>query len=175
MLSTTAISREMLVAICKLKQTHWNHPIESQLAWFSSHVAPDDAHILAEAHGEIVGYVRLPSVAALLDGVACRAWGISTVIVSPDLRGQNVGQELVRIATAEMQRSPLKPLGVLQCSRGLVPFYARAGWLIFPGVLKCRKDDVLTEFIRDECAMVYPGVHHVHQDSSLILLTSESF
>lgn len=154
-IDTAILKGTRLSAVCRLKQCHWDYSLEAHLSWFAENVTAKDFHALAELGDEIVGYVRIPNVGGELNEVPGRVYGISTVIVRPDMRGHRLGSALVSAATKCIERSQPAAVGLLQCSRRVVPFYGRHGWREFGGSISCLRNGLTTNFLRDECAMTF--------------------
>lgn len=88
---------------------------------------PRDRLIVAEANGELVGYCLV------LMSAATRLARIYSIAVSPTVRGQGVGEQLVREAESEAAEAGriVMRLEVREDNRGAISLYKRLGYRQF--------------------------------------------
>ena len=114
--------------IINLKIQHWPHPFRSQKDWILKNINSDDYNLLLEMNSELVGFLNLIHVDALLDNtIKLDLLGVGNVCVSKEVSGKGLGLLLMQIASYHIKS--LGYNGVLLCSDDIVPFYIRAGWL----------------------------------------------
>lgn len=121
------ITKEYLAKIIEIKNSVWEYPIESHLAWINDNIQPDDVHLILSERNEIIGYLNLTNV--IINGF--QAWGIGNVCVRPSKQGQKFGALLMKLTEYHMIRTNIP--GILICKDRVKNFYTACGLLLYPG------------------------------------------
>jgi GNAT superfamily N-acetyltransferase len=102
-----------------------DHPFAHHYEW-----APCNAHVIARANQAIVGHADLTVRVGLLGNKEVRLVGVGTVMTAPAYRGQGIAARVLDVAERHLFEAFHADYGVLFCSDGIVPFYARRGWRV---------------------------------------------
>lgn len=117
--------------ICDLRSLFYGEYLGEFGAWDPEQpygYAGHDVHVIARDGDKVVGHVgwarRTIGVGASELAVA----GVGGVLVSQHARGEHVGRQLMRRATASMADSGGIEFGYLGCREEVVRFYVSCGW-----------------------------------------------
>ncbi len=90
--------------------------------------APHDLHLLANAGSTVVGHVGWAKRITTVGGQPVTVAGVGGVLVSPTVRGQQLGQRLMEAARVSMLDDPSIDYGYLGCDESVTSFYSSCGW-----------------------------------------------
>lgn len=100
------------------------------------HWAPPDYSLLVySAKGELVSHVGLVIRTGTLDGAPVTIGGVGSVKTHPRAQGHGYASAGLRRAATALHDDHQVAFALLVCQEHLLPFYARLGWLPFPGRL----------------------------------------
>jgi predicted N-acetyltransferase YhbS len=96
--------------------------------WFGTLVWRDKTgHVGVVADGRLIAHAGWLLVELRIDERPLRAVGLGAVLVNRTWRGRGLGTAVVQ-AAQERMRQMGRPIGLLFCRQGLVPFYETFGW-----------------------------------------------
>tara|TARA_B110000971_G_C19838439_1_gene421415 strand:- start:196 stop:720 length:525 start_codon:yes stop_codon:yes gene_type:complete len=123
---TKKLGKKEILAICRLKNTHWKHGIRSQINWFHKNIKANDIHNLAFLRKKLVGFVSLRKRKFLLKNRKKNYLYFDTLIVSKQYRKLNIGHQLLILTTKIIKKSKLHSM--LLCKKKIIPFYKKYKW-----------------------------------------------
>jgi predicted GNAT family N-acyltransferase len=126
LLSTDLLGNERLDAIISLKSQHWPYPRDSQVKWFTRHVAVSDRHLLGWRDDRLVGYLRIVSADGIQESNMIPLALVDTVCVDQAAQGKAFGVALMAAANRAIHGADR--VGLLACAMRFVAFYQRCGW-----------------------------------------------
>jgi GNAT superfamily N-acetyltransferase len=94
-------------------------------AWHGSH--PAFSAVIQQA-GRVIAHVGVVDRFVRIGAMPVRVAGVMNVFVLPEYRGHRLADAVLLAAMAEAARRDCD-LGLLFCTHGLVPVYARSGWI----------------------------------------------
>jgi hypothetical protein len=131
--------------------------------------APVDFSVLVwDPEGELVSHVGLVVRAGTLDGAAVTIGGVGSVKTHPRAEGRGYASAGLRRAAAILRDEHRVAFSLLVCQEHLLSFYARLGWLAFPGRLVVEQPSGPTVFTINR-AMVLPGLRPAPGDGTIDL------
>ena len=126
-MSSRDISQAEILAICKLKNQSWPHPIGSQLAWWESNTADDDLFVTLMCNDSILAFLRLRSRTISVSGEHIDVLCATEVCVDAARQGQGLGKLLMSKAAISIEQTG-SGVAYLLCRDTQEPFYIACGW-----------------------------------------------
>jgi len=123
---TKKLKKDVILSICKLKNTHWKYGVISQLKWFNKYIQDNDIHNLAYIKKKLVGYVLLRNRNFLIKKNKLNYLYYDTLIVSEKYRKRKIAYKLTN-QTAKITKK-LKLHSMLLCEKKIEPFYIKNKW-----------------------------------------------
>ena len=123
---TKKLKKDEILSICKLKNTHWKHGINSHLNWFNEHVQKNDIHSLAYLKEKLVGYALLRNRNFLLKKKKKKYLYFDTLIVAKKQRKQKIGHKLSNLIEKVIKKSKLHSM--LICEKKNKLFHKKYKW-----------------------------------------------
>jgi predicted N-acetyltransferase YhbS len=123
---TKKLKKNEILSICKLKNTHWKHGINSHLIWFNEHVQKNDIHNLAYLKEKLVGYALLRNRNFLIKKKKGKYLYYDTLIVAKKQRKQKIGHKLANLIEKVIKKSKLHSM--LVCEKKNELFHKRYKW-----------------------------------------------
>jgi predicted GNAT family N-acyltransferase len=125
------LSKENLAEIINLKNQHWNYSVEQHKDWIQSNIDDDDYHLLLyNDENNLTAYLNMISILIINESEKyTRGLGIGNVCVDKTKKKKGLGLFLMQIANYFINNSEFQ--GLLLCKESLVPFYKKAGWIVF--------------------------------------------
>jgi predicted GNAT family N-acyltransferase len=126
LLDTDVLGNERLDAIISLKSQHWPYPRDSQVEWFTRHVAASDRHLLGWKDDTLVGYLRIAQAEGMQENKMIPLALVDTVCIDRAYRGKTFGADLMAAANRAIRSTDR--VGLLACAKRLIEFYKRCAW-----------------------------------------------
>jgi len=123
---TKKLKKDVILDICKLKNTHWKYGVRSQLKWFHEYIKDNDIHNLVYIKKKLVGYLLLRNRTFLLKKKKLNYLYFDTLIVLKKYRGHKVAHKIIMTATKVIVKSKLHSM--LLCEKKTEPFYKKNKW-----------------------------------------------
>lgn len=121
-----SLSSDNLLAICEIKSLAWSFSLESQKLWITQNIEPDDLHFLLYNNHELIAYMNLVRVEALIDGNYFSVFGIGNVCSKR--KGVGYGGLLMnKVGDFLIEKNKI---GLLFCKNYLLPFYIKYNWTL---------------------------------------------
>ena len=126
---TLKLKKKDILDIAKLKNSHWNFIISSQLAWFKNqnNVFDNDFHLFLKKKEKIIGYVQLGKRKYILNSKEKSYYLFRTLIVLKKERNKKLANKIMHEVSnfIRQKRSP----SFLFCKKNLIKFYEKYGWI----------------------------------------------
>ena len=123
---TKKLKKDVILDICKLKNTHWKYGVRSQLKWFHEYIKDNDIHNLAYIKKKLVGYVLLRKRNFLSKKKKLNYLYFDTLIVLKKYRGHKIAHKIITIAAKVIIKSKLHSM--LLCEKKTESFYKKNKW-----------------------------------------------
>ena len=128
LINHSEIDDNQLFKIANIKSQHWNHPVESQIAWIQKEYKKDDTHILMMDNDALVGYVAVVQLSIVADGETYNTLGISCLCVDKEYLNKGYGLLMMEQAL-QFAKANNKSICLL-CKKKLVKFYEKCGYVV---------------------------------------------
>ena len=128
-LTTSALSKNNIKSICKLKDKEWRFGYKSQYEWFKSNVKKKDIHNLFFIKSRLVGYtlLRLRSCKISNTKKNLKYLLFDTLIIDSKYRKKKHSNILMHFNNTIIKQK--KCFSFLICKQRLVSFYKKYGWI----------------------------------------------
>ena len=123
---TKKLKKDVILNICKLKNTHWKYGVRSQLKWFYEHIQDNDIHNLAYIKKKLVGYILLRKKNFLSKKLKLNYLYYDTLIVAKKYRKHKIAYKLTNLAAKVIIKSKLHSM--LLCEKKNETFYKKNKW-----------------------------------------------
>jgi predicted GNAT family N-acyltransferase len=128
---TLKLKKKDILDIAKLKNSHWNFGISSQLSWFknNNNVFKNDFHLFLKKNDKIVGYVQLGKRKYILNSKVNNYYLFRTLIVTKRERNEKLATKIMNEVSKFIKQKKLPSF--LLCKKNLIKFYEKYGWIKF--------------------------------------------
>ena len=126
---TSKLKKKEIIDIVKLKNSHWNFGISSQLKWFNNkkNVFKDDFHFFLKKEKKIIGYVQIGKRKYILDTKEKNYYLFRTLIILKKERSERLADKIM-MEVSEFVKKRKRP-SFLICKKNLIKFYKKYGWV----------------------------------------------
>jgi len=126
---TLRLKKKDILDIAKLKNSHWNFGISSQLAWFKNqnNVFKNDFHLFLKKNEKIIGYVQLGKRKYILNSKENNYYLFRTLIVLKKERNEKLAKKIMHEVSNFIKQKKLPSF--LLCKKNLIKFYKKYGWI----------------------------------------------
>ena len=126
---TLKLKKKDILDIAKLKDSHWNFSISSQLDWFKNqkNVFKSDYHLFLKKYEKIIGYVQLGKRKYILNLKENKYYLFRTLIVLKKERNEKLAKKIMYEVSNFIKKKKLP--GFLLCKKNLIKFYEKYGWI----------------------------------------------
>ena len=126
---TLKLKKKDILDIAKLKSSHWNFGISSQLAWFKNkdNVFKNDFHLFLKKNEKIIGYVQLGKRKYILNSKENNYYLFRTLIVLKKERNEKLAKKIMHEVSNFIKQKKLPCF--LLCKKNLIKFYEKYGWI----------------------------------------------
>ena len=147
---TIKLKKKDILDITKLKNSHWNFGLSSQLSWFKNqnNVFKNDFHLFLKKDEKIIGYVQLGKRKYILNSKENNYYLFRTLIVLKKERNEKVAKKIMHEVSNFIKKKRLP--GFLLCKKDLIKFYEKYGWIKLK-INKFKVEDHKTSL----CGMIY--------------------
>jgi len=139
-------TEDEIAAICALKQEHWPHPIEDQIAWWHQNTNKTDQLVRLHCETEMVAFLRLRDRPLSVSNAVLPAFCATEICVRRANLGSGLGRMLMRAAQAAIRASNVS-VGYLLCRDAEKLFYVKCGWQVAENVRLRTADNAPTSFL----------------------------
>ena len=123
---TKQLKKKEIYNICKLKNTHWNYSIKSNLEWFEKNIKNYDIHNLVYYKSKLIGYTLLRIRSFYLGKVKNKYFYFDTLIIDKEYQKKGVSYFLMKLNNQVIKKN--NKISFLICLDKLVEFYKKFGW-----------------------------------------------
>tara|TARA_B100001063_G_scaffold246268_1_gene284758 strand:- start:870 stop:1388 length:519 start_codon:yes stop_codon:yes gene_type:complete len=126
---TLKLKKKDILDIAKLKDSHWNFSISSQLDWFKNqkNVFKSDYHLFLKKYEKIIGYVQLGKRKYILNSKENKYYLFRTLIVLKKERNEKLAKKIMQEVSNFIKKKKLPCF--LLCKKNLIKFYEKYGWI----------------------------------------------
>ncbi len=126
---TLKLKKKDILDIAKLKDSHWNFSISSQLDWFKNqkNVFMSDYHLFLKKYEKIIGYVQLGKRKYILNSKENKYYLFRTLIVLKKERNEKLAKKIMQEVSNFIKKKKLPCF--LLCKKNLIKFYEKYGWI----------------------------------------------
>ena len=126
---TLKLKKKDILGIAKLKNSHWDFGISSQLSWFKNqkNVFKNDFHLFLKKTEKIVGYVQLGNRKYILNTKKKNYYLFRTLIVLKKERDEKLAKKIMQEVSNFIKKRKLPSF--LLCKKNLIKFYEKYGWI----------------------------------------------
>ena len=123
------LKKKEILDIAKLKNSHWNFGISSQLSWFNNNknVFKNDFHIFLKKKQKIIGYVQLGKRKYILNSKEKKYYLFRTLIISKKERNGKLAKKIMNEVSNFLKKRKIPSF--LICKKNLIKFYKKYGWV----------------------------------------------
>ena len=127
--NTLKLKKKDILDIAKLKNSHWNFGISSQLDWFKNqkNVFKSDYHLFLKKYEKIIGYVQLGKRKYILNSKENKYYLFRTLIVLKKERNEKLAKKIMQEVSNFIKKKKLPCF--LLCKKNLIKFYEKYGWI----------------------------------------------
>lgn len=118
--------KDEIISLCKLKDEHWHHGIDSQQSWFNTYIRNDDYNVCMLENNHLIGYLHMVNVDVKIGNDNHCMYGIGNVCVASRRKHSGLGLKLIFQANAKIIHD--KKVGILLCRDRMISFYRICGW-----------------------------------------------
>ena len=127
-LKTKNLSKNLILSICKLKNTHWKNKIVSQKNFFKKNCKSQDLHNLLYHNKKLIGYTLLRKRIFFLGSVSKKYLLFDTIIVDKMFRKQKYAHFLMNFNNLTIKKNKIR--SYLLCNKELINFYKNFSWKV---------------------------------------------
>ena len=126
---TLKLKKKDILDIAKLKNSHWNFGISSQLDWFKNqkNVFKSDYHLFLKKYEKIIGYVQLGKRKYILNSKENKYYLFRTLIILKKERNEKLAKKIMQEVSNFIKKKKLPCF--LLCKKNLIKFYEKYGWI----------------------------------------------
>jgi predicted GNAT family N-acyltransferase len=126
---TFKLKKKDILGIIRLKNSHWNFGISSQLSWFSNNknVFKNDFHFFLKNIKKVFGYVQLGKRKYILNSKEKNYYLFRTLIILKKERNKKLANKIMNEVSNFIKKKKLP--GFLLCKKNLIRFYEKYGWV----------------------------------------------
>lgn len=125
-LKTKNLSRELILQICKLKNSNWKTTILSQQLFFKKNCKSQDLHNLLYLNEKLIGYTLLRKRIFKYISVINKYLLFDTMIIHKKYRKQKLGATLMNFNNSIIKKENI--VSYLFCKKKLTSFYKKFHW-----------------------------------------------
>ena len=138
-----------IYSICKLKNTHWNYSLKSNLKWFKENVKSYDIHNLIYYNSKLIGYTLLRIRTFYSGKIKNKYFYFDTLIIDMKYRNKGISYFLMKLNNQIIQK--YNKVSFLICLKKMIKFYKKFGWkLISKKIFQL----VIINYIQMECFLI---------------------
>lgn len=125
---TNNLTKEEINQIIKLKNSHWNFGLKSQIEWFKKkiNIKKKDIHIFIKNKKNIIGYVQLGNRKFNIKKNSQKYLLFRTLIISKKFRKKLLSKKIMNRVVKIINSK--KIICFLTCQKELVKFYNKYNW-----------------------------------------------
>ena len=127
--NTLKLKKKDILDIAKLKNSHWNFGISSQLDWFKNqkNVFKSDYHLFLKKYEKIIGYVQLGKRKYILNSKENKYYLFRKLKVLKKERNEKLAKKIMQEVSNFIKKKKLPCF--LLCKKNLIKFYEKYGWI----------------------------------------------
>tara|TARA_B100000963_G_scaffold348885_1_gene357147 strand:+ start:708 stop:1220 length:513 start_codon:yes stop_codon:yes gene_type:complete len=126
-LKTSELTYKDIIQICKLKNTHWQYGLKSQLDFFYKYIKPSDIHICIFLKNNLIGYNCLRTRNLFIAKKKSKYLLFDTLIISKNFRKKKIANLIMSFNNIIIRDKKL--MAILFCNKKLLKFYSLFGWV----------------------------------------------
>ena len=122
------LSKADIINIIKLKKSHWNHSIPSQIKWFKKNSFKNDLHFQLFKDKKLIGYVHLGLRLVNYNSKKIKYILFRNLIIKKIERKNNYSTMIMLKVNKYIKKN--KKIGFLLCKKHVTKFYNKYKWNI---------------------------------------------
>lgn len=124
--SSNKLSKNQVLNICRLKDTHWKYGLKSQKNFFFKNVGREDIHNIIFIKKKIIGYTLLRKSKIKYSRKQENYLHFDTLIINKKFRGKNISKKLMQLNNRIIKKN--KTFSILLCNKSMIKYYQRFNW-----------------------------------------------
>ena len=137
-LKTKNLTKELIIDICKLKDSHWKFGFVSQKKWFEKNNNLNDLHNFFFYKNKLAGYTSLKKKIFYLEGEKKIYLLFDTLIVDKKFRNLKIGKILMNFNNYIIENSTFPSF--LLCNDNIINFYKKFKWKKLNNKIEIKND-----------------------------------
>ena len=125
-IKTKHLSKQQIIDICKLKESHWKFGLNSQKSWFEQNTKKNDLHNLLFYKTKLIGYTSLKKKKLSYKKTKKYFLLFDTLIISRKYRNSKLSNILMNYNNLIITKSDY--FSFLLCNKELINFYKKFQW-----------------------------------------------
>ena len=143
------LSKADIINIIKLKKSHWNYSISSQIKWFKKNSFKNDLHFQLFKDKKLIGYVHLGLRLFTYNSKKKKYILFRNLIIKKNERNNNYSSIIMLKVNKYIKKS--KKIGSLLCKKRVIKFYNKYQW----NILNKKNSTVIDHDMKNMRLMVF--------------------
>lgn len=127
-INTEYLNKELILKICKLKDSQWKFGIQSQLKYFKKSIKPKDIHNCFFFKKSLIGYTLLKKRTIIFKKKKIKYILFDTLVIKKNLRKKKLSSIMMIFNNNTIKNEKL--ISFLICKNELINFYKKYSWKI---------------------------------------------
>jgi hypothetical protein len=125
---TFELKKNVIIQICKLKNSFWKFGLKSNLHWFKNKIKSNDIHNLIFVNFKLIGYtvLRVNSFFKNKNKNKIKYFYLDTLIINKKYRSNKFSSILMHFNNQIILKN--KKISFLICQKQMVKFYKKFSW-----------------------------------------------
>lgn len=124
---TNNLTKNQILQICKLKDSHWDYGLKSQFKWFENKLKKNDIHNLLYLKKNLIGYTLLRVRTCIIKNTIKKKYLLfDTMIIDKKNRNKNYSKLLMNFNNKIIKK--YNYFSFLICDKYMVNFYKKHNW-----------------------------------------------
>ena len=127
-IKTKDLKKNLMLSICKLKNSYWSWTIPKQLEWLKKNAKKEDINNIMVINNRLIGYTLLRKRIAYVNNKPLKYFYFDSFLIDKRFRNKGYGRVLLLFNNKILKR--LKKHSFLVCPKKTISFYSKYNWKI---------------------------------------------
>ena len=123
---TFELKKNVIIQICKLKNSFWKFGLKSNLDWFRNNIKKNDIHNLIFINFKLIGYTALRTRSLFKNKSKIKYFYFDTLIIDKKYRFNKLSNILMHFNNQIILNN--KKISFLICQKEMIKFYKKFFW-----------------------------------------------